>query len=189
MQLLERLLCQPLNHLVVQSEWAAARLRSFAGSRVQMGVGTLFVHLGITDTGTFEACDAASAPDVSITLPSDTLLRVVTDRQSIFQAAKLSGSADLAEALGFVFRHLRWDMEADLARVLGDIPARRLALLQQAFYAQSSTALRRIADNASEYLIEEAGMLATRTEIEAFNDGVSALRDDLARLEKRLQRL
>lgn len=189
MGMLERLLCQPLNHLLVQSEWAVLRLRPFSGARVRMGVGTLFVHLCITETGTFEACDPAEMPDVSITLPSDTVLRAVTDRQSIFQAAKLSGSADLAEALGFVFRHLRWDMEADLARVLGDIPARRLTLLQQSLQAQGSAALRRVADNASEYLIEEAGMLATRTEIEAFNDGVSALRDDLARLEKRLQRL
>jgi len=189
MQLLERLLCQPLNHLLVQSEWAGARLRPFAGSCVRMGVGTLAVHLAITDAGTFDACDPAAMPDVSITLPSDTPLRVVTDRQSIFQAAKLSGSADLAEALGFVFRHLRWDMEADLAKVLGDIPARRLTLLQQSMFAQGNAALRRVADNASEYLIEEAGMLAKRLEIEAFNDEVSALRDDLARLEKRLHRL
>jgi hypothetical protein len=54
--------------------------------------------------------------------------KLLLDRDALFASVKLSGSADLAECLAFVFRNLGWDIEEDLASVLGDIPARRLAL-------------------------------------------------------------
>jgi hypothetical protein len=54
-------------------------------------------------------------------LPDDAPLIRADRSASLFSAATISGSADLAETLGFVFRNLRWDIEHDLSRVLGDI--------------------------------------------------------------------
>lgn len=189
MGMLERLLCRPLNHVLIQSEWAPERLKPFTGAQLRMAVGALCIDLVINAAGTFEVGDAARPADVTVTLPADTFVLLVTDRARVFPSAKLSGSADLAEALGFVFRNLSWDAEADLAQLIGDVPAHRLERLRQSVFAQTQQAFQRTADNVSEYLREETALLVRQDEVVQFNDAVSVLRDDLARLEKRLSRL
>lgn len=63
---------------------------------------------------------------VTISFPQDALLLVLTDRPAFVAAARISGSGELAECLGFVFRNLQWDIESDLSQWVGDIAARRL---------------------------------------------------------------
>ena len=47
----------------------------------------------------------------------------------------------------------------------------------------------RLAASAAEYWTEESPVIATRVKVEDFVAAVSALRDDVARLEKRIDRL
>lgn len=178
-----------LNHLVRGEPWAGERLRVHSGAQALIRAGFVDVHLVVDGAGLFAPGSATQMAAVTITLPADTPFRLLTDRSSLFQAAKLSGSADFAETLAFVFRNLRWDVEADLARVVGDIAARRLAMAGQAMLQQGQTTSRRLWRNLAEYASEDADWLAPRREVEAFRRAVDGLRDDLARLEKRLDRL
>jgi len=178
-----------LNHLLLGEPWARERLRAHAGAQALIRAGFADFHLVVDAGGLFEAGSATQEVAVTITLPSDAPFRLLTDRSSIFQAAKLSGSADFAETLAFVFRNLRWDVEADLARVVGDIPARRLEMLRSDLVKRASESSARLFQNFAEYASEDSDWLAPRRDIEAFSKGVDIVRDDLARLEKRLARL
>jgi ubiquinone biosynthesis protein UbiJ len=171
MSILNRLIVMPLNHLLERAPWAAERLRQHTGGVVRIQGGGVAVSMQIDSDGYLRAFEGAKPPDVCIDLPADFLLRAAVDRNSLMSAARLSGMADLAETFAFVFRNLRWDVEADLAQLFGDIPARRLA------------------DNLSEYATEDSGLLASPSLLKAFVGEVDVLRDDLARLEKRLQHL
>ena len=97
--------------------------------------------------------------------------------------------AEVAEALGFVFRHLRWDAEEDLSRVLGDIAAHRLVDGGRRFAAEGRRSLERAGGGVAEYLTEEAPLLVPRSALPAFAQEVVALRDAVARLDKRIARI
>lgn len=189
MSILNRLIVMPLNHLLEHAPWAAERLRQHTGGVVQIQGGGVAVSMQIDSDGYLRAFEGNKPPDVCIDLPADFLLRAAVDRNSLTSAARLSGMADLAETFAFVFRNLRWDVEADLAHLLGDIPARRLAMAGNAVLAGLQNSTRRLADNLSEYATEDSGLLASPSLLKKFVGEVDVLRDDLARLEKRLQRL
>ena len=187
--MLNGLLVRALNHLVTGESWAGERLRAFAGQRVLIAGGPFPVHLGVTSDGLFEVAEEAGEPAVTITLPADFAARLLVDRSSLFSAAKLAGSADFAETLAFVFRNLRWDAEDDLSRFVGDIAARRLVQAGKSLHAWQTQAVSNLAANVAEYATEDSDLLAPPRKLQAFGDAVNTLRDDVARLEKRLQRL
>ncbi|MDR2838781.1 MAG: hypothetical protein LBV49_09520 [Azonexus sp.] len=179
-----------LNHLLADASWARERLRPFAGSVVRIEGGLPMPLLfGIDQNGLLTLADREEPATVTLTLPADTPARLLLDRANLFAAARIEGPADLSEALAFVFRHLTWDAEADLARWFGDIAAHRLTRLGRHLTNTAREGLTRLAGNAAEYAQHESGLLANREAISAFAAEVNALRDDLARLEKRLQRL
>lgn len=175
-----------LNHLLAGESWARARLKPFAGRHGRIEAGPFGIGFVVEGDGLLKAT-AVQAADVSITLPDDAALRFVTDRTNLLGAAHLSGNAEFAEALGFVLRNLRWDVEADLARVVGDVPARRLVTHGRAFVEGRADTLRRAADNVLEYAIGEGDLLVRDAELAGFSAELSRLREDLDRLEARLR--
>lgn len=185
----DKLVFAGLNHLLESESWARERLRPFAGSHVLIAAGPISLLLCIDERGMLLAGERTETVDVTVTLPADTPVKFLLDRNGLFAAAKLSGSADIAESLAFVFRNLRWDVEADLARVIGDIPARRLALLGSQLSRQTQDSAKNFAENFVEYATEDSSLLAANRDIEGFGKAVDHLRDDLARLEKRISRL
>lgn len=189
MAVLANTIIRVLNHLVAGEPWAAERLRTFAGQHLLIEAGPLRIPLALAGDGQFTESLDGSTPDVTITLPADFPALLLVDRSKVFASAKLAGSADFAEALAFVFRNLRWDVEADIAALVGDIAARRLVQAGRHLHAWQSDALSRAGANLSEYLSEESELIVPARELSRFTQEVSALRDDLARLEKRLQRL
>jgi len=178
-----------LNHLIQNESWAQIRLVQHSGAQVRIDCVFFVLSLGIDEHGFFHKGDEALEADVSITLPSDLAIRLIFDRGTLFSSVKLGGSADIAESLAFVMRNLRWDAEADLARLLGDIPARRLARFAQSMALAIQQAIDRAAENFSEYAVEESGVLAANRDVTEFGSAVNGLRDDVARLEKRISRL
>lgn len=187
--MLNTLLVPALNHLLAGEPWAAERLHAFAGQRLAIVGGPFPVQLGVTSAGLFETSEGSGEPAVTITLPPDFPARLLVDRGSLLAAAKLAGSADFAETLAFVFRNLRWDVEDDLANYVGDIAARRLVQAGKAVHAWQSRAVGNLVSNVAEFATEDSDWLAPPRELQAFAQAVNILRDDVARLEKRLQRL
>jgi ubiquinone biosynthesis protein UbiJ len=178
-----------LNHLLERETWARQRLQPFAGQTACIGGLPFALNMTVSDAGLFRAGAADAEAAVTIELPADAPFRVLADPSSIFAAARLTGAANFAETLAFVFRNLRWDYEADLAALVGDIPARRLAQSLVAGFAWQRAAAERLGRNAAEFATEEAGLVAPARDLAQFAGAVDELRDDLARLEKRVARL
>lgn len=178
-----------LNHLLGQENWARERLRPFAGQGARLAVGPTRLTLTITGEGLFTQARDSLTPAVEISLPADTPLRYLSDPPSVFAAARLTGSVDFAEAIGFVFRNLHWDAEGDLAKIVGDIAAHRLSVVGRNFLGWQKRAAGNLVANLAEYAAEPGGPAVSRPEVQAFCSAVSQARDDLARLEKRLAKL
>lgn len=177
-----------VNHLLADEGWARDRLRPFAGQGACLEFGPFRLPLTVSPLGLFVAGDSAAA-GVTITLPGDAPLRALTDRRSLFAAAHLAGSAELAETLGFVFRNLRWDAEGDLARLVGDIAAHRLVASGQGIARWHRRQATSLAFNLAEYYTEENPTIARRADVADFCAQAAELPAVLARLEKRIAAL
>jgi ubiquinone biosynthesis protein UbiJ len=103
------------------------------------------------------------------------------------RAARIEGSAEFAQALGFVIRNLHWDAEEDLSRLVGDIAAHRMVKGAREFAAWQQQAAQNFAANLAEYFTEEQPLVARKADLAAFTAEVDRMRDDVARLEKRIQ--
>ncbi len=177
-----------LNHLLDDAPWAREKLAPFSGRSADFILKPLQLGLGIDDNGYFTEA-ATPSPDVILELPLASLPKLIGGPDALMADIRISGNADLADTLGFVLRKLRWDGEEALSRLIGDIAAHRsVGLLHNVADWHMQTA-RKVVENLSEYLSEEQPVLVRRHALEDLASDSAALRDDLARLEKRLQKL
>jgi ubiquinone biosynthesis accessory factor UbiJ len=100
--------------------------------------------------------------------------------------AAIRGDAEIANSYRQLFALARPDMEEELSRLVGDLPARRLSLLAKQVLAWAGNARRTAGENVAEYLQEESRDLVNKTELEEFLQGVDAARETFDRVEARL---
>ncbi len=177
-----------LNHVLSEEDWARDRLAGFAGQTARLEFAKAAWVVRISDAGLLDVVEAGSPATVCIRLPDDALVRALTDRASLFTSATIAGSADLAETLGFVFRNIRWDVEHDLSRLLGDIVARRVLQVARSIAGWPIGSARGLTLAAAEFFTQEEATVACRRDVEDFCAAVDVLRDDTSRVEKRLAR-
>ncbi len=149
--MLDLALLQACNHLLAAAPWAREKLAPFAGKRARLVLGPLPIEFRIAADGSFESL-GTDAPAVEIVLPELRPQTLLAGREALLRSARISGAADFAEALGFVLRHLDWDAEEDLSRLVGDIAARRLVRAAGRFAEERADQARRLAENVDEYL-------------------------------------
>lgn len=178
-----------INHLLEGEAWARDRLQPFSGRTVRFVCGPMCVDLAIGSGGTLKASGATDAPTVTFTLPPDALWRSAGNRAALVAEARINGSADLAEAIGFVLRHLRWEIEDDLAPRVGDIAARRLVQGGRALSAWHRRQAQNLALNGAEYFTSEVPLLVRRDDAVAFASEVDRLSQETDRLARRLDAL
>lgn len=177
-----------INHLLAREEWAREKLRPFADKVVHIRIApTPTLRLRISDAGMIEATDAAEA-DLTLDIRAGTLPGLLRHDEAALREIGIQGDTELAAAVQFLFRNLRWEVEEDLSRVLGDAAAHRLAQSGRAFMAWQRDATVRAGENVAEYLQDEARLLVRRTEVEAFGRDITALRDAVERLDKRIRK-
>ena len=177
------------NHLLGQAAWAREKLAPFAGHSAQITLPPFDAAFLVTPEGTVAEPPPEATLEVSITLPATTPLLALQGKDAVMRAARIEGSAEFAQALGFVIRNLRWDAEEDLSKLVGDIAAHRIVKGGREFAAWQQQAAQNFAANFAEYFTEEQPLIAKQSDIAAFSANIDRLRDDVARLEKRLQRL
>ena len=182
--MLDQIAIAALNFLLRRSPWSAQRLRPFAGREARLTLPPFTIDFRIDRDGLLQPAVRA-APDVDIALPADAPLAALSGSDTLMGKARISGTADFAEALGFALRNLEWDAEEDLSRLFGDMVAHRLAVLGRSFAAWQAEAARRLGENAAEYLQYENRQLASRREIDEFVAQVRQLEERANRLERR----
>lgn len=101
----------------------------------------------------------------------------------------IEGDAEVADAFSRLFKLARPDLEEELSRLVGDVAAFQIGSFARGAFAFARRAARTLEQNVAEYLQEESRDVPARIETEEFGDAVDVLRNDVERLEARLQRL
>jgi ubiquinone biosynthesis accessory factor UbiJ len=177
-----------LNHLLDAEPWARERLAPFAGDTVELRNPPFpALRFVILPGGRLEA--GGDDPALVVTLKPDALFNLARGPDYFVRSLEISGDPNLASEVMMLARHLRWDFEEDLARLFGDVAAHRLAEAARAFAGWQQDAARRLAESFADYAVEEKRFLIARAEMESFAAALAGLRDAVARLEKRIERL
>jgi ubiquinone biosynthesis accessory factor UbiJ len=177
----------PINRLLRQNSWAQQRLLPFAGKVVCAECFPFTLLLGIGDSGEAVAAPAGHPPDVTIRLTPGLMLRLAARDASVWNDIRAQGDPQLAATLSGIARNLRWDVEEDLSRVVGDIAAHRMVQSGRRLDTWARQGADNLARSFTEYWTEERPLLARRTDVEQFTREVDTLRDELARPEKRVE--
>src|SRR5512139_702360 len=178
-----------LNHLLAQSGWAPQRLQRFAGKTARFNIAPFSFAWTIQPDGLLLAAAHDTSADVICNIAPSLLPRLALQDETAFAQIASSGDATLLTEIFYLSRHLRWDAAEDISHVTGDVAAERLVQLVQAKQQQLRDNALNVAQALGEYWTEEHPLLAKPAHIADFVSQVDKLRDDLARLEQRVNRL
>lgn len=186
-----------LNRQVAESTAAQAELQALDGRSMAVHVEGLGLSLCLTaSNGQLRVEDRFDSASVTLRGTPGALaalLRRDRDRPLAGQfresGAELTGSIDVAERFAELIRLARPDLEEELSRWIGDIPAHELVNATRHVADWALDTGRAMERNTAEYLQEESGTLPASAEIRAFTEDVQDLRDDVERLAARIDRL
>jgi len=178
-----------INHLLRGASWARDQLKRFSGRTARFDTAPFGISLTVMDNGEVALAAAGTAPDVTIRLTPGLLLRLAARDETVWREIEVSGDTDFASVINHVARNLRWDVEEDLSRIFGDVAAHRMTESGRVFRRWGEQAAGNTGRSFAEYWTEENPLIASAHDLDQFNREVDRLRDDAARLEKRLERL
>lgn len=101
----------------------------------------------------------------------------------------ISGDAELARRVEKLLRDFQPDVEEAFAKTFGDVLGVPLARLLASAFAWTRASAQAFVQDSAEYLREESRDLVAPAEMERFLDDVDSLREQVDRLDARVQRL
>ena len=178
-----------LQHIITQNSWANGMLQPFAGKSAQFNISLINTTLVILENGSLAIAGEINTPDAVVTIPPSLLLRLIAKDESAKLKINIEGDTHLASELAKVLSSMRWDYEDDLSKLIGDVPANKMGEFSRQTTKTIKDTTTNLAEMLSEYWQEEAPLIAKKRHVEEFNASVDSLRADVARFEKKLQKL
>jgi ubiquinone biosynthesis protein UbiJ len=116
-----------LNHVLQQEPQAMERLARQKGRVVLSQWRDMTFKLLITPVGLLDIAEADAAADLTLVITETSPFAIA---QAVMQGEKptvrIEGDVQLAAEINWLADHVRWDLEEDLSRILGDAPAHML---------------------------------------------------------------
>ena len=135
----------------------------------------------------------AAVPDVTISGPPFTLLRLLGSSDSVDGVlppdVSISGELQLVQKLTSLAKRANIDWEEPLSKLFGDSVAHEVGRGVRGLVSWARAASETFSSDLGEYLREERRLTPTRLEVGDFATHVDRVRDDVERLELRVARL
>ncbi len=180
-----------LNKLLRRESWARERLQRHTGKTVRFALAGWTANLAVQSDGSVQVSDPAIVPDVTLSVSSGKLADLPKafrdgDPDQIAALMHIQGDAGLAQTVSELARNLRWDVEDELARIVGDVPAVRIMQGLNAAGGSARRSARRLGENISEYLVDEAEQVLGRNAFDEWSGKLHAAQEQVQRLELRI---
>jgi ubiquinone biosynthesis protein UbiJ len=116
-----------LNHVLMQEPEAQARLLRQKGRVVLAQWRSFAIKLQATPAGLLDLAGADARSDLTLTVTEASPFALVQAAvRGEKPAVSIEGDVQLAAEVNWLVDHVRWDLEEDLSRVVGDVPAHAL---------------------------------------------------------------
>jgi ubiquinone biosynthesis protein UbiJ len=180
----------PLNHVLQGESWARRRLQAFAGKTARFRLPP-FIDLALTVQagGEVSAATSNSPCDAIFTFDPPLFLRLLANNAGADHEIRISGDSVFADEILQIGKNLRWDVEEDLSKLIGDILAYRVVRTGDNLIQWQKGAFYNLLQTMAEYWTEEQPLLAKPVDMRELTHEVSQLAMDTEHLEKRLNAL
>ena len=116
-----------LNHVLMQENEAMTRLVRQKGQVALIKWRQFTIKFIATPAGLLDVAPTLAAPDLTLAVTDDSPLAMVQTLLSGSKPAiRIEGDVQLAAEVNWLVDHVRWDIEDDLSRIVGDAPAHAL---------------------------------------------------------------
>ena len=116
-----------LNHILIQEKEATSRLARKKGQVILMQWRFFAIKLIATPAGLLDLAGAAAPPDLTLVVTQESPIAIA---QALLRGDKpgvrIEGDVQLAAEVNWLVDHIRWDIEEDMSRIMGDVPAHML---------------------------------------------------------------
>jgi len=136
-----------LNHVLQQEPEAQQRLMRQQGRVALFQWRFVTMKLVATPAGLLDLAPEGAEPELTLSVTEESpfgLARAAFSGEK--PAVRIEGDVQLAAEVNWLVDHVRWDVEDDLARLIGDVPAHTIA-----------TGARRVVDALRRFVGERSG--------------------------------
>lgn len=112
------------NHVLQQEPAATERLSGSQGKVVLLQWQSFSLRLLVTPAGLLDLAPDSVSPDLVLTAAADSVFEMAQGAlNEVPPQVQVEGDANLAAELAWIADNVRWDIEDDLARLVGDARA------------------------------------------------------------------
>jgi ubiquinone biosynthesis protein UbiJ len=182
-----------LNRGLPGSPRARQLCRQLEGRRVAVDVSGI-MRVIVQSTGETLALtrDATAAAEAEIVGGPLSLLALAGEEpESVIQRGdvQIRGDVELAQKFRELALLLRPDIEEELSKLIGDVPAHHMGRFARAAFGWTRNAASTTVRNVAEYFAHERQHLVPRAEADQLLKGVDSLREHVDRLDARIELL
>jgi ubiquinone biosynthesis protein UbiJ len=177
-----------INHVLRAESWARERLKRFSGKSLKLHIPPIHLHFIIDETGYLDSHPDQEWADAEVLTGWPAIGRWIVEKTPNTEFVRFAGDTELAREFTVVLQQVRWDMEEDLSHAVGDILAHRMVSSAKRIMQWHRESARNLAESFAEYWTEEQPLIAKTLSVGEFVQDVDVLRDDIERLEKKLER-
>jgi len=173
-----------LDHLLSQNDWMKTKLIDHKNKVVVIEISGLKLIFKIDENGLLHSVNESEKFDCIIKLTVNDFITQLTTKNN--SNVSIKGDLELANQISQVLRKIEWDIEDDLSKYIGDIPAIQTTKVLKKIITNSQKNLGNITGALLEYWQEENKILTKKRNIEIFNSEVDKIVEDTERLEAKI---
>lgn len=175
------------NHLLSQNDWMQSDLINHKNKIVIIEISGFKTIFKVKEDGQVEMINDSKDYDCKIKLTINDLIGQLVNNKN--GKISIEGDIELANKISQVLRKIEWDLEEDLAKYIGDIPAIHTTKALKKIKNTTKENIKTLTSSLIEYWQEENKILAKTRDVEMFNKKIDTIVEDTERVEARINNI
>ena len=176
-----------LDHLLSQNDWMQTKLIDHKNKVVVIEISSIKLILKIDEKGLLHSLNETKEFDCIIKLTVNDFINQLINKKN--GNISIKGDLELANQVSQVLKKIEWDVEEDLSKYIGDIPATQATKVLKKIVTNSQKNISNISGALLEYWQEENKILTKKRDVEIFNSEVDKIVEDTERLEAKIKKI
>ena len=176
-----------LDHLLSQNDWMQTKLIDHKNKVVVIEISSIKLILKIDEKGLLHSLNETKEFDCIIKLTVNDFINQLINKNN--GNISIKGDLELANQVSQVLKRIEWDVEEDLSKYIGDIPATQATKVLKKIVINSQKNISNISGALLEYWQEENKILTKKRDVEIFNSEVDKIVEDTERLEAKIKKI
>ena len=175
------------NHLLSQNDWMQSDLINHKNKIVIIEISGFKTIFKVKEDGQVEMINDSKDYNCKIKLTVNDLIGQLVNNKN--GKISIEGDIELANKISQVLRKIEWDLEEDLAKYIGDIPAIRTTKALKKIKNTTKENIKTLTSSLIEYWQEENKILAKTRDVEMLNKKIDTIVEDTERVEARINNI